>query len=157
MQHSWVLHFTSGLSDTFLHSKCYDTNCVGALQYHNIRYADIHNSRYSMLLLCFKLQQNITVISFKLNCWIFKIFRASFDKRQSVIEYEIFMWKYEESLNGCFVHSPFPPAPTAKLKFASVLNSQYKVFLISIYCWSDVLTEKFLIRYFVRNCWSENF
>ena len=73
----------------------------------------------------------------------FQIFRASFDKRQSVIEYEIFMWKYEESLDGCFVYSPqVSPAPNAKLKFASVLNSQYKVFLISIYCWSDVLNWK---------------
>lgn len=33
----------------------------------------VHNSRYSTLLLCFKLQQNVTVLSFKLNyCWISK-------------------------------------------------------------------------------------
>jgi len=36
--------------------------------------------------------------------------------------------------------APWPPAPNAE--FASVLNSQYKVFLISIYCWSDVLNWK---------------
>ena len=47
--------------------------------------------------------------------------------------------------------APWPPAPNAE--FASVLNSQYKVFLISIYCWSDVLNWKLL----VKHCWSENF
>lgn len=51
MPHSWVLHFTSGLSNTFMRSKCYDTKL--RLQVHckyHIRYADTyiiqHTQRY---------------------------------------------------------------------------------------------------------------
>ena len=149
MQHSWVLHSTSGL--TCMHSKCYNAK-FSTLQYHTLLdictmgIQQLQQTRYSMLLLCFT-HNPAKHHCFFLSNWISKFSGPALTKDNQSLNIEIFMWKYEESLNGCFVYSPFPPRPpNAKLKFPSVLNSQYKVFLISIYCWSDGLTE--------QNCWS---
>lgn len=60
MQHSWVLHFTSGLlSDTLMHSKCYQKimkNCTIAISHWMDLQTHVHNSRYSML--CFASNSN---------------------------------------------------------------------------------------------------
>ena len=142
-----------------MHSKCYDDD-TKLCRY--IAKSPLINAATYMIqdtqCYCFASNSNKISLLFLSN-WIVEFPNFQGQLWQKTISHWI--WNFHVKIwrisKWMFCILPLSPAPNAKLKFASVLNSQYKVFLISIYCWSDVLTEKLLVKSFVRNCWSGNF